>query len=426
MGITRLLCAGFFFVNSVHAALRLPAVISDHAMFQADKPVQIWGWAEPGARVDGTFRASDTALRETFTAVAGTDGKWLGDLPPLKPGTAGQLVVSSDKGGQKTVSDILVGEDWLAGGQSNMEYDVQGTRRVDTKNPVEVAEVARNIVIAQKEAVAAQPSIRYFGVTVSRANHPEDDVAGKWVLGDSKNAARFSAVAWNFGVALQNKLHVPIGLIVSCVGNTPVETWISRETLEGTSVGAGVYRRSREELATATPEIVSKYMSDLNAWRAANPTPELQARNRHTRPQPPANLSASNYIPNQYYNGMIRGLEPYTIQGFIWFQGSGNWAHPYEYSEMFRALIEEWRREWKEGDLPFYFVEEVNFQQKQTEPVERTNYSLLREQQHGALGLPAVGMICSIDLGNGNGHFPNKKAVGERLAGLALRDCYGK
>lgn len=424
--VTTLLCGAFLTMVPAQAELRLPAVISDHAMFQADRPVAIWGWADPGAKVQVAFGAGGAASAGNFIATADTTGQWSGQLPAMKDGTSGQLDVSTDQGERKTVTDILVGEVWLCGGQSNMEYDVQGTGRVNTKDPAEVAEVAQNVIIAQKEADAAQPPIRYFRVAALRANQPRDDVKGVWVLGSSKNVARFSAVAWNFAVALQNRLHAPIGLIVSCVGNTPVETWMSRETLLGTSVGAGVIARSQVERAAVTPDKMAKYQAALAAWKAANPTPALQSQNRKDRPPAPPNLSAENYVPDQYYNGMIRGLEPYTLRGFIWYQGAGNMAHPFEYGEMFQAMIKEWRAEWKDDRLPFYFGEEINFQAKQTRPVEPNGVSLIREQQHAALALPGVGMVCTMDLGNGNGHYPKKKPVGERMAGLALRDCYNQ
>lgn len=409
----------------VRAELRLPAVISDHAMFQADKPVAVWGWADPGAQVKVTFADGETPP-PSFAATADASGKWTGQLPAMKSGTAGQLQIVTDKGDQKTVADVLVGEVWLGGGQSNMQYDIAGTGRVDTKNPAEVAEVAQNLVIAKKEADAAQPPIRYFEATPHKSDQPLDDVIGHWVLGSSANVSRFSAVAWNFGVALQDKLHVPVGLIVSCVGNTPIEVWMSRATLESTSVGATVEARNKQELAEDTPEIVAKFTADLNAWRAANPTPQLQSQNRSARPVPPPNMSAGNDVPDQYYNGMIRGLEPYSLRGILWFQGDSNFMHASEYGEMFQALIKEWREEFKDEKLPFYFVQMNNCRAPQAKPVELNGFSLIREQQEQGLRVPGVGMVVSIDLGNTNPHFPNKKPVGERLAGLALRDCYGQ
>jgi len=234
-------------------------------------------------------------------------------------------------------------------------------------------------------------------------------------------------VAWNFAVTLQNKAHVPVGLIVSCIGGTPVQSWMSKETLAATSVGAEVLQHSQQAIESAKAER-AKYDADLKAWTEANPTPELQAQNALTKPK---RTSSSYYtathpkMPIRLYNGMIHGLIPYTLRGIIWFQADGNAAYPLEYSELFQALIKEWRAEWKEA-LPFYFVEVNNMFKPQTKPVEPCPLSLIREQQHGGLLQPGAGMVAAIDVGTPNPHFPNKKPVGQRLAGLALRDCYGQ
>jgi sialate O-acetylesterase len=422
--IPSFLLASLLMTTVGYGQLRLPAVISDHAMVQAGKSVAIWGWAAPGAQVTVKFTGGDPG--ETFTATADGTGKWTGTLPALKSGTAGTLAVSTDKGETKTVKDVLAGEVWLCGGQSNMEYDIEGTGRVFTKDPAEVAEVAQNVATAKTEADGAQPPIRYFGVKATRSNTALDDVKGQWVLATSANVARISAVAWNFGIALQNKTHLPIGLVVSCVGNTPVEVWMSRPTLESTSVGATVLARAKVEEDAMTPEKTAKYDADMAAWKTANPTPQLQSQNRATRPQGPPNPAAGNYVPNQYYNGMIYGLEPYTLRGVIWFQGAGNFRHPLEYGELFGAMIKEWRSEFKDEQMPFYFVEECNWGAKQVKPVEFNGVSLIREQEHQELQLPMVDMADAFDLGNSNPHFPKKKPLGERLANLAMRDCYGQ
>jgi sialate O-acetylesterase len=415
----------FFTLRMANAELRLPAVISDHALMQANKPLSVWGWASPGAIVKVAFVGSDSRTAGSFTATAGADGRWSGKLPKLESGTAGRLEVSSDKDGSKTVNDVLIGEVWLGSGQSNMEYSIHVTRYgPDPAFPEEFAEVAHNVEVAKQEAAAAKPPIRYFHVVSPASDKEMEDVKGVWVLGDASNVETFSAVAWNFAVALQNRLHVPIGLIVSSIGGTPVEAWMSRKTLESTSAGAAVERRQAAALAAVTPEKVAQHEAAMKAWETANPTPELQHKNGASKPKI-LYTSADIRSPNRMYNGMIRGLEPYTLRGVIWFQADANMNHPEEYPELFQALIKEWRAEWGE-QLPFYFVELNNmFEDKQTKPVQPHLLTYIREKQHAGLLLPGTGMVASIDLGTKNPHFPNKKPVGQRLAGLALRDCYG-
>jgi sialate O-acetylesterase len=218
-------------------------------------------------------------------------------------------------------------------------------------------------------------------------------------------------------------LHVPIGLIVSAVGGVPVESYMSRAALEATSVGKAVLERNTVALAAAKPEALAKFESDTKAWNAANPTRELKEEHKSTRPRKVYGPS-SGAVPNRLYNGMLHGLVPYSLRGVIWFQADGNMGHPLEYSELFQALIKNWRGDWKE-ELPFYFVEMNNMRDDvQKVPVQFNPLSIIREQQHGGLQLPATGIVGSIDLGLKEAHFPNKKPVGERLAGLALRDCY--
>jgi len=419
-----LLALALLYAITSVAEIRLPEVISDHAVFQANCPVAIWGWSKPAETVKVTFIPEGDNRRSSFAATTNAKGRWSGKLAAFSTGTAGKLLVSAEGEPDQVVNDVVFGEVWLGSGQSNMEYDIAGIGRTDLANSQEVEEVQRNVATARKEADEAAPPIRYFKVTLRRASEPIDDVKGSWRLANSQNVPRFSAVAWNFAVTLQNALHAPVGVIVSSVGNTPIETWMSKPPLSATSVGPAVYQRNKVELAEAPPDKVAQYVAALGAWRQANPTPELQSQHQSTKPVAPANLSADNYVPNQYFNGMIAGLQPYTIRGVVWYQGAGNMAHPMEYGEMFVALIREWRLEWEDPKLPFLFVEESNFGGKQTAPVEENPFSLIREQQHFALSLPDVGMVGSIDLGNGNPHYPKKKPVGERLAKLALHDIY--
>ena len=198
---------------------------------------------------------------------------------------------------------------------------------------------------------------------------------------------------------------------------------MSQEAVESTPAGAAEIALRQKILPTVTPEMLAKYDAATKAWSATNPTPDLQRQNMASKPKSPypTNMPPA---PGWHYNAMIHGLQPYTLRGVIWFQADGN-GNVRDYSELFQAFIEGWRADWKE-QLPFFFVEMNNRSNPQTKPVELNNMSLLREQQHGGLLQPAVGMAVSINVGINNPHFPNKKPVGERLAGLALRECYGQ
>ena len=410
--------------GTADAAICLPAVISDHAVLQADKPIAIWGWSEPRARITVAFELDGASRPEQgFAATSDSAGRWSGRLPALAAGATGRLLVTSDKEAPKTVSDLVVGEVWLGGGQSNMVYDIAGTMGGDFKNPVEVAQIERNIAVAQREAASAPQPIRYFEVARLGSEWPADDVDGHWVRADSRNVQTFSAVAWNFAVALQGRLHVPVGLIVSCMGGSHVEVWMPPETIRATSVGPAVMARYDELLTGMILKVKTHHEADLKAWYAANPTAELQLKNLATQP---ALVSTATFrsLPGRLYNGMIHGLEPYTLRGVIWYQADGDINTPLEYGELFQALIRKWRADWAEP-LPFYFVEMNNMlEDRQTRPVQPHNLCLIREQQHAGLLQPGTGMVAAVDVGTKNAHFPDKKPVGERLAHLALRECY--
>jgi sialate O-acetylesterase len=399
---------------SLHATLRLPAVFGDHMVLQAGKPDAIWGWDDPGTQVDVTFTADKDGAATKASATAGADGRWSVTLGPLTTGTAGKIEVSTDHHESQTAHDVLVGEVWLGSGQSNMGYTIGWATAPPDK-----------LATAKTEAAADDGQIRYFGVTSLGAETPQDDVKGSWVVVTPDNVGQCSAVAWNFAVILREHLHCPFGLIVSAAGGTPVEAWISKPTLDATSVGAAVWKRHTDALGRVTPEAQAKFDAELAAWKAANPTALLKGLHSHDIPPEPYSPSF-RMVPVRLYNGKIHGLAPYTLKGILWFQADGNERHPEEYGELIRALITSWRAEWHD-DLPFYYVEENNIHDYQTAPVEPSGLAWVRDAENGALELPGVDVATSVDIGLGSeAHFPNKKEVGRRLAGLALNNLYGE
>jgi sialate O-acetylesterase len=344
--------------------------------------------------------------------VANREKKWSAELPTLSPGAKGRLRIAGSDGEVKYVEDVAVGQVWLAGGQSNMTYRV-GSANVSPET----------LMKAKQQAAAANPDVRFFITAYRGADEPQDDVVGKWVVADPENVTKCSAVAWYFGERLHRALKQPVGLIVSAVGGTPAEAWIPRPEFDATRASAAIWQRYREEVSSYSPDQDAKYQADLGVWLAKYPTPLLQFNNSHTHPREPHSPRHPT-VPVRLYNGMIHGLEPYTIKGIIWFQGDGNSQHPEEYPELIRTLIKTWRRHWG-AELPFYYAEINNMFAPQQKPVEPGPLPLIREAQNAALQLPKTDVVCTIDLGiAADAHFPVKEPVGDRFARLALSDVY--
>jgi sialate O-acetylesterase len=418
---TSLLLAALVSHSAQGAALRLPAVISDHAMIQAGKPVAVWGWAAPGDEVSVVFDAKNGAT-ERITATAAADGRWSGQLRAMPDGTAGDLVVGTKTEGPIKVTDILAGEVWLCSGQSNMSYLL--TTRSRSVNESTGPEI---LAAAQSDATEARGTLRYFAVQAKRADSPLEDVQGKWIVAAPDTVGGCFALSWNFAVALHRKLHVPVGVIDSAIGGTAVEPWTPLPELQACPAGPATIQRYKARLDSVSPEIKGKFETEMAEWTKRFPTPELQQQNLATKPV----LADSNSnMPARLYNGMIHGLEPYTLKGFLWFQGDGNFGNPQEYGELVKTLIRAWRGHWHDDTLPFYYVEMQNYHKPQENPVEPNPISMIREAQQAALQLPATDVAASLDQGidkpNYEAHFPNKKVLGERMAGLALNNLYGQ
>ena len=390
----------------LRADVTLGSPFADDMVLQRDTKIAVWGKAGDGEKIAVDFRG-ETLITEA------KDGKWMVSLRPGKEGGPFEMTVRGKN--EIRLRNILVGEVWLASGQSNMSYLVQ-TANVPGEQ------------LAEAKAMAAShhPAIRFFMVKTRSIDEPQDDAVGQWTIAAPDNVGRCSAVAWYFAVRLQEKLNVPIGLLVPAVGGTPVEMWIPQPAFDATSVAPAIRARHAERLAHTTPEMVAKFNADLAAWSAANKTPELRAQNAKARPKDPYSIATAP-VPSRFYNTMVHGLEPYSMRGGIWFQADGNAGHPEEYSELIKALITSWRANFR-AELPFYYVEMNNMWEAQNKPVNtERNMGLIREAQEGALQLPKTGVAAAIDLCvvHDNPHFPNKKPVGDRLANLALSEVYG-
>lgn len=391
--VSTLLCVAF--ATTLQAEVVLPAMFGNHMVVQRDLPVHVWGRADAGEAVEVDFRG------QTASTSASRDGKW---EVYLKPGGAGGPFEFKVRASSSiTLKDVHVGEVWVASGQSNMVWPLERSRD------------------AEKEiAAASHPAIRYFKVELSTADEPQSDVRAQWQVVSPETAAEFSAVAYFFARHLRGKLDVPFGIIQSAWGGTPAEAWTSSDALASVAELAGMAPDFDREAVQADKD----FEKALAAWGQRAARFKAEGREAPRKPQPPRALRPQ-HKPSALFNAMVSPLTPYGIRGVIWYQGENNGSRGQGllYRSLFRTMIEDWRREWGLGPIPFLFVQLANYGRV---PAQST-WPELREAQAMALGLVNTGMAVTIDIGNSTDIHPrNKQDVGLRLALAARAVAYGE
>lgn len=393
----RLLCCFFLATTFARADVRPAALFSDHAVLQRDKPVPVWGTADAGEKVSVTFS------NHTVETTAAATGRWRVELPALSASLEPRPLVIRGKN-TVTLSDILVGEVWIASGQSNMARLMRLTFDTALEYP----------------AAEGYSMIREFTVEHAVAEQPAADVAGSWQVAGSQTISRFSAVGYYFARDLYAVLRVPVGIVNSSWGGTPGEAWTDATALHSSPVYAAVRQRWDEVLA-AYPAAKVKHDEALADWNRKRAAGGKTTKLAPVAPQGPGH----HYTLSGLYNGMIAPLTPGAIRGVIWYQGENNARPPRdrEYRDLFPALITGWRRAFDQGDFPFYWVQLANFA---AGDALGTQWATLREAQTLTLGLPHTGQAVTIDIGNVTDIHPKeKREVGRRLARLALHRTYG-
>jgi sialate O-acetylesterase len=380
--------------------LWLPSIFSDHLVLQRDLPIPVWGTATPGAEVTVKLAGKSGAAR------ADEDGKWKLELPKLDAGGPFELEVSTDKASRK-YSDVLVGEVWLCSGQSNMDFTLAKTAKRSFSG----------VIDWEKEVAAANhPQLRTFSAEWTMREFPQRDVQGKWAVCSPETAGDFSAVAYYFGRDLQERLKVPVGLVTCAFGASTIEAWIRQETLE------------------AHPQFkdLLKAFGEKNLTFRDNPKPFLDygvaLANAKPGKKGPKNPDPFQDQHNPYvlHNGMIAPIVPYAIRGAIWYQGESNLNTRALYPDLQKALIEDWRAQWGNPNLPFYFTQLAPHKAPVAEPSDG-QLAEMREAQAKSLAIPHTGMAVTLDIGEEKDVHPrNKLDVGNRLARLALSGTYGQ
>ena len=398
--VTGLMFTRFSFITLVvaaaaHAEVKLPTIISNHMVLQQKQENPIWGWDAPETKVTVTFAG------QTQSAVAGSDGKWLVKLAPL-PANATPQVLTVSGSTKCEVNDVLVGEVWMCSGQSNMGFAL----RADWNGDLE-AEASR------------LPLLRLINVPEKGTQKLETHFEGEWKASTPETALSFSAVGFLFARYVHQTLQVPVGVIDTSWGGAPAEAFVRRSTLD-----ADARFKSIKESAET---MEAKLLPDNGEADFAKATAAFEkakaAKNAGARP--PRRWLEERSRPGNIFGGMIHPVVGYGMKGVIWYQGEANAGRAWEYAALFPFLITEWRREWQQGDFPFYWVQLADFMAEDPTQTD-SGWAELRESQSKTLALPNTGQAVIIDLGEGKDIHPrNKHDVAARLARWALAKDYG-
>ncbi len=344
-------------------AQTLPQFFSDNMVLQQNESIPIWGEDLPGQSV--TIKTSWGA---SGTSVANSHGEWKLHLATPQAGGPYELYIQGSE--EDTLKNVLIGEVWLAAGQSNMNIPLKGYKNTPIEGGLEA------IVNAD------DPDLRIFRVNRNSTLVPDKDVSGSWKISNSENAQDFSAVAYFFARQLQKKLDVPVGIITSSWGGSKVQAWLGKKSVA-----------KFENL-----EIPDKLGSSGKDKRTT---------------------------PTSLYNGMLYPLKDFAIKGILWYQGESD-RETENYEQLFKELITSWRAQWHNDTLPFNFVQIAPFSYEKLNPVPGGDAARVREAQlQTYLSLDNVGMVVTTDVGDCRDVHPSrKKPVGERLAYWALGNTY--
>lgn len=348
----------FIFIPNGFGKIVLSTVFSDNMVLQQNSEVAIWGWGMPGEKIK---IVAGWNSKDTVVAVPDNNAKFQVNLKTIQAG--GPYTVKLIGTSKITLKNVMLGEVWLCSGQSNMEWNVD-----------------HGITNGEQEAAnATNKDIRIFHVQKIGADVPQQNCQGTWKVCSPETMRESSALGYFFAREIQEKLNVPVGIIISAWGGTPIEVWMEINSI------------------IQNPELDKNKIN----WPDAS------------RPDESGKL----------YNSMINPLIPYGIAGAIWYQGESNTMNSSAYASMMKTMIEGWRKDFKK-DFPFYFVQIAPF-----DYWKDADARLLREQQEiASKTIPNTGMVVISDLVDDvkDIHPKNKQDVGIRLANYALVEIYKK
>lgn len=401
------------------ANLKLPNIFAGQMVLQRDKPVRIWGWAEKEKDVTVSFSGQEK------TIAAGKDGKWLVTLDPMGANSKGQILIV--KSGDRSIAlhDVLVGDVWICGGQSNMEWRLRSSRDADIEIPS-----------------ARYPKMRFIriepeGLPEPQDNFPAKDNAGVWNICTPETVGDCSGVAYFFGQRLHRRLDVPIGLVNAAWGGTMAQHWVTRETLE-TLPSAKPYLEEYEAKCQAWIDggrekgAEKRYNEDLKKWEAL--AEAAKAKGEKAPGGKPNQRSYQNpaqgRIPSGALNAMIMPFSGLSVRGALFYQGENNsfgdtWI---PFRETFPAVISDWRKIFRDPNLPFGIIQIAGWSTRRSMTYDMNHHTnVIREQQFLTWRkTPNTGLIVSFDANSDANIHPGRKyPVGDRSARWALSTVHG-
>ena len=354
----------------MQAKVRLPHIIGDDMILQQDSKARLWGWDTPGKAV----KVNVSWSKESYSAKTDSKGIWIVGVKTPKASYT-PLSITFNDGDKTTINNVLSGEVWVCAGQSNMEMPVKGFGNC----PVEGYNKA---VMNANE----YKGIHYVKIPSVMSTQPLDDAQCEWKVIGPQTVGDASATGYFFAQAINKTLNIPVGLVMANKGGTRVESWLDCDYLE---------KNTTESL-------------DSMAMMKKFPYDYLR--------------------PLLWGNGTFSPILKYTVKGIIFYQGCSNVGDPAgQYTKRLNDLVSQWRRDFKLGDIPFYFVQIAPYFNSD---VNGDWGPRLREQQFNASKIiPNSGIVCTDDLvypyESQQIHPSQKQQVGERLALQALNKTYG-
>ncbi|MFT7643904.1 MAG: sialate O-acetylesterase [Pirellulaceae bacterium] len=409
----------FLFSSNAFGETRLPSIFGNEMVLQCDKPISIWGWDSPGKKVVVTFG------EQSETATTTAQGRWELALKAEKPSFENrELKVSGSN--ELTLSNVLVGEVWHCGGQSNMEWTLRATRDAD----IEVDS-------------ANFPAIRYIRLPKVASPTPQDDFPvanensseGRWIQCTSPEVENCTGVGYYFAKRLHRRLNIPVGLIDTSWGGTMAQHWCSKESLNAIPAAKPYIDEFDAAMKTfndggGEAGAQRRLQKDIEDWEVARDKAKAAGEREPRRPNANSYTNPSTKRqPAGMFNGMLVPIANYTVRGALFYQGENNsfgssWK---PFPKTFPAVVKDWRTAIGDDEMPFGIIQISGWSNRRTMTYDMNHHcNVTREIQFNTWrSTTNTGLIVTYDTNsNGSIHPGRKLPVGERSARWALAEVY--